>query len=598
MVNFKSLSLVFVGIIKLISSQTPTCMKYECDSTLLSKTCLRKANSTNTDLKTCSGRNYCKFDVDAGNCQATNYLSKQFIGGPCKVKSDCIIVSDATTDCKDNICVDSSVNCGKDADCAIGQFCNQSDATNKVCNAQIKAGETCTRTEECVNTAMCQSVSKKCVQYFSLEDGSAVVASERNLCKSGIVINGKCSSANLTTPGKCTSQCSYQLNDTQINSTDSCVCGKNENGDRFCNFGANSTEHVNAMSMMQEYFDNQHPCHTNERFIPCISQAFDKNSTTHFAFEYQKLFKNYHNDLMVNSVEFSGQSTSNCILPVLGMFDKNIIKPVSTRKCPMYTCKDGQDTCSRSNNPNNWDSSNITITLSRTCNSTQQCDAPALAEIQDQQSVSGSCLNINKNLNRFPGESCLNDADCKNSNCTSDKVCQHVALGGVCSSADPIDFTKQCGVGAYCNATNFCVEQIKRDQACVNTFDCQNNLVCFNKTCSMEYGSVKDNTTIDTDLISADFGENLGYLCETGFFDSNAKRCYSYSYANETSMTADEDGFVQCDVQDGKECSYATSIGTTLKKNCDCGFNANGQGYCPIDRNGNKKEKNLIFIFI
>jgi len=59
----------------------------------------------------------------------------------------------------------------------------------KVCSSQVNVGESCTRTEECVNTAGCQSSSKKCVQYFSLEDGADANNSERNLCKSGFVLN-------------------------------------------------------------------------------------------------------------------------------------------------------------------------------------------------------------------------------------------------------------------------------------------------------------------------------------------------------------------------------------------------------------------------
>lgn len=590
MVNFKSISLVFIGIIKIISTQTPSCMKYECDNTLLSKKCMRPANTTNTDLKTCTGRNYCNFDptLRDGNCQAINYLSKQFIGGPCNTKDDCLNASD----CTDNKCTSTSTDCTKDTDCSIGQFCGLKNA-NKVCSSQMNVGESCTRNEECVNTAGCQSSSNKCVQYFSLEDGADAKNSERSLCKSGFVLNDKCSSASLVTKGVCTSECSYQFNGTVTNSTDLCVCGKNFNGDRYCTFGANSTEHVNSMNMIMEFFNNTHPCHTTERFVPCVSQGFDRNSTTHFAFEYQKILKNYHNGLVVNSVEFSGQTTDSCVLPVLGHFDQNLIKPVSTNQCPKYECKNNQKTCTKSMNPNNFDSSNITITLSNICNKTQSCELPNIADIQDRQSVEGSCLNNDNELNRFPGEQCLVNSDCKNNNCTDSKVCQFVALGETCSNEEPIDFTKQCGVGAYCNSENKCAEQIKRDQNCTQTFHCQNNLVCFNKTCSMEYGSVKDGEQINTTLLSEDFGTQLGYLCQTGFFDDNQKKCFSYTYANQTSMVADADGFVKCNINGGNECVYETSTNGTFKRNCDCGFNAEGYGYCPVDRNG---KKNLILI--
>ena len=182
---------------------------------------------------------------------------------------------------------------------------------------------------------------------------------------------------------------------------------------------------------------------------------------------------------------------------------------------------------------------------------------------------------------------CLNDEDCINKNCTKEKVCQFIPLDQKCSSGDPIDFSMQCGVGAYCNSTNFCNLQIKKNQKCENTFDCENNLVCFNKTCSMEYGSVKDGEKIDLKLLSADFGFNYDSLCQTYEFDVETNKCFSYKYANVTYMKSDKDGYVECNKNNGNECLYENSIGKSFVRNCECGFNADGKGYCPIDFNGN-----------
>jgi hypothetical protein len=299
--------------------------------------------------------------------------------------------------------------------------------------------------------------------------------------------------------------------------------------------------------------------------------------------------RDYHNQILVNNVEFAKQKTTDCILPVLGAYDTSLINPVSRNKCPVYNCKTGQSSCASSHNPNNFDSSNITITLSKgVCLNNQTCALPDQTKIYDKETVNSNCLNKASEKNKFPGETCENNDDCINKNCTSSKTCQYIPLQGNCTVEEPIDFTKQCGVGAFCNATSLqCQNLLSETTECKNTFDCDNDLVCFNKTCSSKYGSFKDGEKIDITLLSEDFGSNYNYLCETMQFDAETNKCYSFTYANKTDMTPNSDGFVPCERSNGKECAYSTSIDKSIFKSCQCGFNDKGQGYCPVDFSGN-----------
>lgn len=596
MVKFLHISLIFLGLIKSIITQIPpTCMKYT-QKKIISNTCMQPANSTNTFINTCQDHFYCDYDLSSytGICKKTNYLTPQFIGGPCNTADDCIKISPKPT-CVNKTCTVDNSNCLKDEECSIGKYCKSPD--NK-CFSQLAPNTTCTRTSECNNMSICRKSNKKCTEISSLDEGEIVDSSENSLCSTAYVFEGKCSSVKLKTPGKCNTTCTYEYkNGTEINSTSSCVCGKNSNGDKYCNFGFDSEERLNTEGYKSyiSKLNKDAKCHTNERFIPCISLSFDdanSNVTTHDTFEYQVLLKKYHNFLLINSVKFSEQKPDGVILPVLGAYDNSLITPLEKKKCPWYRCEKSKNTCSESYNPNNWDSSYINITLSNICNSTQICAAPDSKKIYDKEKTTTNCLNTNNEQERFPGESCLVNDDCKNKNCTESKVCQYIAKGEKCSNEDPIEFNKLCGVGYYCNSNNTCVEQIKKNEKCKKTFDCENNLVCFNQTCSKEYGSVKDGEKINTTLISADFGDNYEKLCETFEYDQETSKCYSYRYANDTKMKIDEDGFVECEINKGNECAYRNSLGKDFKRDCECGFNAEGKGYCPVDFNA--KTQNIV----
>ena len=287
LVNFKYISLICLGLVKVILTQKQACNAYKC-KTLGNNACMKPETGVEKtiDLEECQSYNYCNFDKTSslGNCEKTTYLSGQFIGGPCNTPADC---RENQATCIDNKCTFATPTCTDDYSCAIGQFCGNKNET-LTCVPQVAIGENCTKTSECVNTAMCRKSTSKCVEALTLEDGEAALFEERFLCKSGFSLDSKCSRAVLKSEGVCDSVCTYSYNGTETNSSSACVCGMNSNGDKYCNYGYNSTEHDTVMDLKTRYLNknNSVACHTSERFTPCISQAFDKQggNVTHHAF--------------------------------------------------------------------------------------------------------------------------------------------------------------------------------------------------------------------------------------------------------------------------------------------------------------------------
>lgn len=560
-----------------------TCYAYKCvNNTLLNINCMKKENQTFVDVQNCDDNYHCKYDITTfdGNCEKIDYTPKQFIAGPCNVKSDCVA---SASDCVKNVCTaDPAAVCKDDIDCSIGSFCDKS-GTKPVCSAQIAVGSKCTADSQCVNEAGC--LKGNCTKYFSLADGVDVEKYEnRFLCQSAFVIENKCATADLVSEKLCTTSktCKYAFaNKTEINSTSSCVCGKNEVGNSYCRLGVNSEEFKKDLEIQKKFFNNT-SCHTTERLVPCAASA---NGTEAVGFEYKKNIKNMHNTIIKNNVAFTNVSVDSCILPVVGGYDNNIVAPVSTLACPKYTCG-SEASCAKSFNPNNWNSSDILVTLSKgVCLKNQTCAINNIQDVYSKQQVSFNCENGYKLASKEAGEKCSSNDDCMNKNCTSTGVCKFIALGEEC---DNDDFSKHCGIGGFCvkqsvNGTdkNVCAAQKGKDQNCTSTFECENNLMCYNSTCSIEFGTKDDTFEFDPKLTTLE-KSYFQTICKSFVFSFTKNRCTTYKY--HVNHTVNSDGYVACEpTKDKNECSYTDSFNNNITKACDCGFNAKGNSYCPID---------------
>lgn len=99
----------------------------------------------------------------------------------------------------------------------------------------------------------------------------------------------------------------------------------------------------------------------------------------------------------------------------------------------------------------------------------------------------------------------------------------------------------------------------------------------------MEYGKLADGAEINTALLDDSFGNHYNYLCESFQYDKDQKKCFSLTYNNET-MNPNADGFVMCNRTSAQnECSYTNTFNKTQTMSCQCGYNADGNSYCPLD---------------
>merc|ERR1712100_791222 len=242
---------------------------------------------------------------------------------------------------------------------------------------------------------------------------------ERMLCQSAFVLENKCSNATLVSKNAtCNTTCEYSKDgkpENNVNSTSACVCGKNNNGDKYCNYGTDSAEFLADLSLRKRYLNKENKgCHTTERFSPCRSAIMAVNTTSHAKFDYKKRVKNFTNEMVLNNVQFQNVDPASCILPVLGTWNRDIIPTDSRNACPMYRCGDEKTFCSDSFNPNYFDSRNISITLNNICDSTQTCNIPDLTEVYSKETVKAKCITNDAPKSKFAGESCSNNDDCQN----------------------------------------------------------------------------------------------------------------------------------------------------------------------------------------
>jgi len=208
------------------------------------------------------------------------------------------------------------------------------------------------------------------------------------------------------------------------------------------------------------------------------------------------------------------------------------------------------------------------------------------------ETISGACKNltVQEIELRYPGEDCSNDNDCFNDashlgKCTDGK-CVGMKENDICNR------TVVCEVGNYCDlAQSKCVKQKKEGDACVYGWDCQNNFGCYKGKCAA-FGSVKIGEINDAASSNWTFPEDSTgrvVLCETGQLDATDTVCASFNYTGTTASKVNKDGFVECNRDD--DCVYTDGhLFSNITAKCQCGYNADGKGYCPLPNGVNVKD--------
>jgi len=258
--------------------------------------------------------------------------------------------------------------------------------------------------------------------------------------------------------------------------------------------------------------------------------------------------------------------------------------------CPIYGCNNTAPApcyASTDNAPNqNNGTVHIYLDQNNCTWATQTCQFN-YQSVFTQASYQGQCVNKTTPSTtgaRYPGEACNVPADCKATtqgvgNCAMGKCAGQ-------NTTQTCVVTSDCIVGNYCfnNGTNKTCQPLLAIGAsgCTGTPDCVYNAFCsMNATSQAQkngnctaYNSFPDNTIVYL-ATGTTYMEHPSAACQNGDA-STSNNCTSIDYAGATLAAKNSDNMVPCNTT--QSCLY--SFGQSLA--CECGYNAAGQGYCPV----------------
>lgn len=595
------------------NQQSKNCKKYIC-SDLPNNLCL----DTNLDTNTITGK-ICDEEenkicplldfYNSGNSTCIENpnkdILKQFPGGPCKNPDECF-----SQNCTQNICIGKANDdfCESNDECNFNKSCYLLDGkTSKTCNDLKKNGEKCLNDYECKTSSGC--FNSHCTSYFSLQNEADVSSiSFRNMysfCKSGYSYKGFCQTLiNLNAKNETTDElvscneenkCFYKLsNSTNIITLDNVCenCSKSKDGKIYCPvFGGNKfyKRYIDYMNKTLNDPLIYGVCNTNERKGICNFHKKNKN-------EFKEFIQTINTYQMRQRDFQTFANSDDCILKIFNTnYNKDIdfpIDPVPTdeKKCPIFNCnetshfKETSKICAEKI----FDKEKKLLKISLFENScrwkNELCNFDS-----DYNTTIGSesfCEEIKSLGKKFPGENCKKDEDCYAEEKTDifgicankTKICLGKNKGETCGH------TSQCNKGLYCKKGELkseCETQLSVGNSCESSFDCKNNLACFNKTCGDVFYSRKVGEEINSDF---DDKIPMEIYCESQLVKkSNTDkkiRCANKNHTDAKNETIED--LVKCDYNEF--CNYTISDNLTtenFQENCGCGYNKNGYGYCP-----------------
>jgi hypothetical protein len=586
----KLISFILLGIAFISSiSCDDSCPTYSCNSLAGSQCSLKNStgNYTSFIFQQCKAGQYCPYNKLTGDDSTCTTTPKPrfYPGSNCTDNTDCI----SSKGCENGVCkgTPNGAICLNSEECLIGFTClkNGTDVNATLtCQPQLPENSTCEKDVDCQNSFGCHNGN--CTRYFSLPEGTNTT--NANLCESGFVNNGQCqllSNVN-SIDAPCDSDCLYRnSNGTNITLSGSCQCGYNKNDKKYCTLGSAHDYYKNYVNLAKKLLIDTKDCHTAERGSPLCAERLRKDKTIAFR-KTAQLYGN--NQVYAKNFPLLANADSCVKFVTFSGYNEDPIKPDSY-KCAKFSCDKKGSSCLHSVNPFNDDGSNITVALTKgVCNSTQSCSTGPLgiSTIYDKDEVNGTCVPntiIIPKVLRYPGEACnkdtdicFNDAVGGNSTCV-DNICQGKVEGENCT------LTENCVVGLYCNTqttNSTCAKQLSEGVNCTDTFDCQNNLFCYMGKCK-PLGSLKNGEEVSKNTVGT-FNVNLNkeLACESTTLNvGNQTICVQFNYENTTASKQDSNGYVPCNWNE--DCQYTDGIDKFSKK-CGCGYNAEGQGYCPI----------------
>ena len=587
--------ILFNSLITFIISITPNlddCQKIQCYSEIGANTCI-KVDSTISLMNPCPESKMCDtFSedpiIDSYCVEKEAFPFKKLPSLPCKTSEECI---SGNCDYPNQKCFGTpdGDECNKSEQCYYGKTCRKKETTDltKKCLDPLKEGEECELDTDCEIDSGC--MNGNCTKYFSLENfeqtGGLDYNTDFNFCKSGYVNEvGICMNISLkneTTECSDLSPCEYEYKDENntkkvITINTNCLCGYNPFGKQYCLIGSGNTNYTRYLAKLKKYHLNNENCHLSERTAEGCQKDILLGSKAKLQ-EINELINSKYwakaNNRVINAPE--------CVFSVeLPDYDRTLDRnkdpePIKEGQCAKYFCKGeiNGGICALSNYTSEFE---INVTLANVCSENIKCQLNGEPNdvFYNKTNVEGNCSSniLNK---RYPGEKCEIDSECiyplKNPSSQFHKceegICNGMEKDGICED------NSWCKVGLYCDKhEGKCKEQAKKGEKCLESKDCKNNLVCISGKCD-ELFSLADGKSVPA---NEDY-EFQKKFCKNG--EAFENKCVSF---NDLDKKVSDDTYKKCDFN--SYCEYKINgLGDGRKKyvRCGCGYNSEGQGYCP-----------------
>lgn len=261
------------------------------------------------------------------------------------------------------------------------------------------------------------------------------------------------------------------------------------------------------------------------------------------------------------------------------------IPPKNAQSCAIFECQPEQDKCAVSKIAGD----KISVTLSDICDKNYYCDIGGnpYEILYEGEEVEGTCkpIKIGKE-ERYPGEDCVESSNCKSTSNFSSECVEGKCTGKkddqLCSSSE------ECLKGLFCDKnTKRCKAQKVEWDTCTSSFECQNNLLCYNGICKNVLFSVKIGENI-TDLGD---GVDPKYYCEYGMALNNT--CVAFGF---DTPEFNKQRYIPCNYGDACFYNYYPLKYGSFELPCQCGYNEEGKGYCPIPHSANDEAWRKLMI--
>ena len=524
------------------------------------------------------------------------FIRPSYIDGTCVNNSQCLIGI-----CQNYKCITFS-KCFSHEQCPLNTFCK-----NNKCLPLLEDNSPCSNSYECNFNSYCDAEEKICKKLFSIEDNGDITKRKGDyknfdeICSSGGYLKDKNNNIYCQT----LYNVNYECDDDKckykyINSkneeffediNENCLCGYNRHRRKYCILANGEKDYIEFLNIRKDFLANENyikKCHTLERDSKDICNEL---INTDKSLDFRNFVKTYNN-LKIKALEFHRIKDSEpCVKNVVFGYDTNPVIPLK-QKCPKYSCNSSLPVCLLGINPFS-ETDDIKITLnSEICAINENCILSSVSndflQIMSTEKILGTCSIYSYWTGlRYPGEECNIDSDCNITFKCRNGKCLGLNEGENCTE------TSQCVVGLYCNKdSKKCNKQKPEGETCKEAWDCQNFLGCYRGRC-IKLGILKPGV-INNEITSPFPGnDRRDLLCTTGEMDWDNGYCVETKYNDEWlkkyNKKIDENGFITCEYNE--DCIYDNGKNSITKK-CGCGYNSDGQGYCPLPNNQRKEQWN------